>query len=96
MIDATTDNLLPVADVIRQRLGRRVGPTTRWRWQTKGINGARLECIRCGGRWMTTHVAFGEFLRVQTANCQPAPLGTDAPAERTPATQKKLAAAGLL
>ncbi len=96
MIDTATDNLLPVADVIRQRLGRRVGPATIWRWRLKGINGEKLQCIRCGARWMTTVAAFGEFLRAQTANCQPVLLDSDAPTERSDATKRKLAAAGLL
>ena len=96
MIDFATDNLAPVADVIRERLGRRVGPATLWRWRLRGINGAKLECVRCGARWMTTPAAFGEFLRLQTANSQPQTLDSDAPTERSAATTKKLRAAGLL
>ena len=96
MIDPATDNLVPLADVIRQRLGRRVGPATIWRWRLKGINGAKLPAIRCGQRWMTTVAAFADFIRAQTANCQPAPLDSDAPTERSAATTAKLKAAGLV
>ena len=45
---------------------------------------------------MTTAAAFAEFLRAQTANSSPAPLASDAPTERSAATAKKLAAAGLV
>ena len=95
-INLETDVLVPVVVIAQQRLGKRPSPPTRWRWQTKGVNGVKLEVVKAGGVWMTTATAFAEFLRQQTANCSPAPMGTDAPAERSPATQKKLAAAGLL
>ena len=45
---------------------------------------------------MTTTAAFAAFIRTQTANCSSAPMHDDAaPAERSAATTKKLAAAGL-
>ena len=95
-INLETDDLIPVSRLIQQRLGKRISPATLWRWRLKGINGARLECVLCGGCWMTTAKSFAEWVRAQTANCQPAPLDTDAPTERSAATTKKLAAAGLL
>ena len=95
-INLETDDLIPVGQLLKQRLGTRKSPATVWRHRLKGINGARLECVLCGGCWMTTVGAFAEWVRQQTANCQSAPLGNDAPAERTAATTKKLAAAGLL
>lgn len=67
-IDPESDFLAPVLEVIRQRLGKSVSPATSWRWRQIGINGAKLECVRSGGRWMSTPAAFGEFLRNQTAN----------------------------
>ncbi|MFM9966028.1 MAG: DUF1580 domain-containing protein [Planctomycetaceae bacterium] len=95
-INLETDDLIPVGQLLKQRLGKRISPATLWRWRLKGINGARLECVLCGGCWMTTAKSFADWVRAQTANCQPAPLDTDAPAERSAATTKKLAAAGLL
>lgn len=95
-INLETDDLIPVGVIAQQRLGKRPSPATQWRWHLKGVNGAKLEVVKSGGCWMTTRAAFAEFLRQQTANCQAAPLGTDAPAERSAATTKKLAAAGLL
>lgn len=95
-INLETDELFPVGVIAQQRLGKRPSPTTQWRWHLKGVNGAKLAVVKSGGCWMTTRAAFAEFLRAQTANCQPQPLDSDALAERSAATKKKLAAAGLL
>lgn len=95
-INLEIDELHPVAQIAEEILGKRPSPSTTWRMHLKGVNGARLEVVRAGSRLMTTRAAFADFLRRQTANRQPAPLESDAPAERSPATQKKLAAAGLL
>ncbi len=95
-INLEIDDLRPVNKFVRARFGKRVSPATLWRWHAKGSNGARLEVVKCGGCWMTTAAAFAEFIRVQTANCTPTPIGNDAPVERSAATKKKLAAAGLL
>ena len=94
-INLETDDLVPVGQLIKKRLGKRKSPATIWRWRLSGINGARLECVKAGGVWMCTIAAFAEFLRAQTANCTPAPIDA-APTERSEATRKKLAAAGLL
>jgi len=96
LIDPEVDDLRPVNDFVKARFGKRISPATSWRWRLKGVNGAKLSCVRFGGCWCTTAAAFADFIRAQTANCQPAPLGTDAPTERSEATKRKLAAAGLL
>lgn len=95
-IDPLVDDLRPVNDIVQARTGKRNNPATTWRWRLKGVNGAKLPMVRVSGVWCTTAAAFAEFIRAQTANCQPASLDTDAPAERSAATTKKLAAAGLL
>ncbi|MFM9962877.1 MAG: DUF1580 domain-containing protein [Planctomycetaceae bacterium] len=95
-INLETDELIPLAVVATRRLGKRPSPATLWRWLNKGVNGARPSVVKSGGCWMTTRTAFAEFLREQTANCSPAPMGDDAPAERSAATAAKLKAAGLL
>jgi Protein of unknown function (DUF1580) len=65
-IDLETDDLRPVNDVVKARLGKRVSQSTIRRWRHTGVNGARLEVIRVGGIWVTTVAAFAEFLRSQT------------------------------
>ncbi len=96
LIDLEVDDLRPINDFVKARFGKRNSPATNWRWRLNGVNGAKLECVRFGGCWCTTAGAFADFIRAQTANCQPAPLDSDAPTERSAATTKKLAAAGLL
>ena len=95
-INLETDDLRPVNDFVQARFGKRISPATAWRWRLRGINGAKLEVVKFGGCWCTTKDAFAEFLRRQNENCQPSPLDTDAPAERSAATTKKLRAAGVL
>ena len=91
-IDLETDELLPVNAICKARIGRRVSPTTLWRWRLKGVNGAKLECVRVGAQWCTTQAAFSRFLRDQQAvQSQP-----EAPSERDEATTRRLQAAGLL
>ncbi len=95
-INPEVDDLRPVNDFVLARFGKRISPATAWRWRLRGVNGAKLEVVKFGGCWCTTAAAFALFVRQQTANCQPAPIGSDAPAERSAATTKKLRAAGLL
>lgn len=96
-INPEVDDLRPVNDIVQARTGKRNNPSTTWRWRLKGVNGAKLPMVRVSGVWCTTAAAFAEFIRAQTANCSPAPMHADAaPAERSAATTKKLAAAGLL
>lgn len=98
-INAAVDQLRPVNEVVRAHLGRRVSPPTLWRWRLKGVNGARLECLRVGGIWVTTDAAFAEFLRAQTENALAAcntGISDDAPAELSAETTRRLKAAGVL
>jgi hypothetical protein len=98
-IDAAADQLRPVNDVIKARLGKRISPATLWRWRLRGVNGVKLECLRLGGCWVTSDAAFAEFLRAQTENALAACAGgsaDDAPSERSPEKVRRLKAAGLL
>ena len=95
-INIETDELVPLGELARQRLGKRPSPATLWRWRLHGVNGAKLAVVKSGGCWMTTVAAFADFIRAQTANCTPVPLDSDAPTERSAATKAKLSAAGLI
>ncbi len=98
-INPEVDNLRPINEIIKARLGKRISPATLWRWRLKGVNGVRLECLRVGGCWVTTDAAFAEFLRAQTENVLAARTGGgagDAPAERSPDKVRRLKSAGLL
>jgi hypothetical protein len=90
MIQIDVDELRPVSLIARERTGRRPSYSTIWRWRVRGVNGARLECVRAGGVWYTTPAAFAEFLRQQTANASQAarahaPIDADTVAGRGPA-----------
>ncbi|MSR56896.1 MAG: DUF1580 domain-containing protein [Planctomycetaceae bacterium] len=97
-IDPEHDDLRPVNQIIKARVGKPSSPATLWRWRLKGVNGVRLECLRLGGCWVTTDAAFAEFLRAQTQNalaaCQSS--ADDRPAERSPETVRRLKAEGVL
>ena len=74
-IDLTAENLITLSEAARL-LPTKPAPCTLWRWRSKGVNGARLECVRSGGRWLTTRHALVRFLIAQTqatsSNVQPA------------------------
>ena len=95
--DLENDELRPVNEIIKARLGKRISPATLWRWRLKGVNGVRLECLRLGGCWVTSDAAFTSFLRAQTENVLAASAGPpEAPRERSPEKIRRLKAAGLL
>lgn len=97
LIDVEHDELTPVRKLAKQRLGRDMSPTTQWRViRGKGAHGCRLEAVMIQGIWHTTDKAWGAFITGQTAAALGNDAPTTAPAERSAATQKKLAAAGLL
>lgn len=99
VINLEKDELRPIHQVIRARIGKRVAPATLWRWRLKGVNGVRLECVRVGGLWFTTTAAFAEFLAAQTASFErpEVTLRSDAvPPPRSPEKERKLREYGLL
>lgn len=99
IIDPEHDDLRPVSEIAKARLGKRPSPAVIWRWRVKGCHGARLECVQVSGCWCTTVAAFAQFIRQQTANatakCQAAGVESD-PGPRDERTTRKLKAAGLL
>jgi len=97
-IDLEHDELLTLGQACRL-LPRKPSPPTLWRWRVKGvkINGQciKLEAVRCGGVWVTTQAAMVDFIERQTTAATPAT--DDQPDEtRSPATERRLAAAGLV
>lgn len=65
-------------------------PATIWRWRTRGSNGAKLDCVRIGKRWYTSHEAVARFVAAQN---RPTPTSA---LERAPETELRLRDAGLL
>lgn len=97
-IDVENDELIPVLDLVQQRLGRRLAPSTTWRWITKGVQvrgtAVKLQAVRVGGTWCTSRPAFADFLRRQTsAALHPAEQASE---ERPESVRRRLRDAGLL
>jgi hypothetical protein len=96
LIDLEHDDLRPVAAIVRARLGKRVNPSTIWRWRLHGVAGVRLECVYVAGIWCSTEAAFGEFIR-QTSQAKGAPVSSGSNATRRRQVARKQAiAAGLV
>src|SRR5262245_19897199 len=75
MLDLTSEPLLPLAAATKlvppARRGRRTHFSTILRWVTRGValpdgQVVRLEGIRLGGRWFTSHQALQRFAERQT------------------------------
>jgi len=101
LIDLQNDELIPVQQVIKERLGHKVAPATAWRWRLKGVKVAgqcfKLECVRCGCNWLTTREAFARFLQAQTEAATAAHDHTvDGTPERSEDTKRRLQSQGLL
>ena len=100
MIDPTSGRLLTLAAARKQFPGR-PSLCTLWRWRTHGVLAGRrrirLECCRVGRQWFTTRDAIAEFVAAQTAASLPADDDSQpASDERSPVTERRLQAAGLL
>jgi Protein of unknown function (DUF1580) len=96
-----TETLLGMAEAARRlppfRLGRPVAPATVWRWCMQGVRLAdgtrlRLECIRLGGRWLTSTEALERFVAAQTPERgQPEQLPQTTPAKRARRSERAAA-----
>ena len=66
MIDLGAEEVLSLADAARSLPsvhGRRIHPSTLWRWARKGIRGVRLDYVRLGRSIVTTRAALADFAR---------------------------------
>ncbi len=60
------------------RTGRRVHPSTLWRWASRGLRGRKLETIRLGGRMCTSVNALNRFFAEAISRDdveKPSPIG---------------------
>ncbi len=64
--------LTEAAKVLPAFDGKRLHPSTLWRWCFKGSQGVELEYIRLGSRILTTEAALHRFMQARTeADSQP-------------------------
>ncbi len=97
-IDLEADELIPIGDLTKKRLGKRVSPATIWRWRLKGVKAGgvtvKLEAVRVAGAWHTTAAAFAEFISKQTEAANA--VHQMEPSERSESTERRLAEARLI
>jgi hypothetical protein len=67
MIDVGIEKLMTFGEAGRL-LGWQPSPATFWRWRVKGVNNVRLDCVRVGGRWMTSREAIQRFVEQSSSN----------------------------
>ena len=103
MIDFRTETIVSMSEAARRMPGR-PNVRTLWRWRKKGINGVKLETIKCGYKRLTSLEAVQRFVAASTAAVdQPMPRetasvpgrGRGSSKRRRESTRKELAAYGL-
>ncbi len=102
MIDFRKETIVSMSEAARRMPGR-PNVSTLWRWRKKGINGVKLETIKCGSKRLTSLEAVQRFVTASTAAVdQPMPPEMAAmpgrgrsSKRRRESTQKELAAYGL-
>ncbi len=57
----TIGSLSEIARLLPPYQGRRLHPSTLWRWSSKGLKGVRLETLRLGGRILCSVEAVTRF-----------------------------------
>lgn len=62
MINIEREQLMALGEAGRL-LGWQPSPATLWRWRVKGVRNVRLDCIRIGGRWLTSREAILRFVK---------------------------------
>lgn len=102
-----TENVISLHDgcklVPSSRSGKKLNIATMWRWINDGVlalDGSRvkLQAIRLGGRWLTSHEAIERFSAALTGDTGNAPAPIRTPAARSRAAEvarKKLEAIGI-
>lgn len=95
-IDLQNDALIPVQQICKDRMGKRMSPATLWRWRTKGCDGVKLEAVKVGCTWFTTAAAFATFIQRQTEAATTAKHGPFEPQPRSDAMASRLRETGLL
>jgi hypothetical protein len=71
-LDPFDAELLPLSKAAKSlgpdRNGKKMAPSTLWRWASKGLHGEKLQIIRRGGIAFTSRTALADFFaRVEAA-----------------------------
>jgi len=93
-IDPFHEDVFPLRETPKRMKGRRVHPSTVWRWVQRGVRGHKLETIRIGGITCTSEKALARFFAaLSNANSSKAKPINDA--ARQAAVERELARFGL-
>ena len=76
-IDPFNEDVFPVSQTPKRMRGRRVHPSTVWRWVQRGIRGHKLETIKVGGVTCTSEAALMRFFSALSAEPPQPPSQTD-------------------
>lgn len=99
MIDMSAESLVPLSKAagwVPPTRGRRVHPSTLWRWAERGVRGVNLEVVRVGGTVMTSQDALTRFFRALTDGTQAeAPRRGQALERKHERAKARLAEAGI-
>jgi hypothetical protein len=87
----------PLLPLLERALGHRPSPPTIWRWCNRGIKvgdvRVKLDAQKIGGKLYASPEAVSRFITKQNP---PTPDVDDEQAERSPETERRLEASGLL
>ena len=85
MIDLQRDELLSLAQLARRlpsASGRRVNPSSCFRWAVKGLRGHKLEVVHVASRMLTTWQAYVDFTAKVPSGNAPDPAPTQSPRQQ--------------
>jgi hypothetical protein len=83
-------DLVPAHELIQSQLGRRIAPSSLWRWYRKGVGGVKLRLTKIGGRIFCTRADFAAFVQQQNKR------DGSPPTERSAEVERRLQEAGLI
>ena len=89
ILSETAISIPEVVDHLPRRRGKKMHPSSAWRWALKGRRGIKLESILVGGVRMTSVEAIGRFVErlSQSSESESASLPTRTPAQRRRASE---------
>ena len=97
MESTTAEQFQPLLSLLARMLGQRMSPTTTWRWIRIGVKvgdrRVKLRAVKIGGKLFTTPDDVQRFIDEQNP---PTGETDDDEYERSPETERRLTAAGLL
>lgn len=62
--ESSEEDLLPLAkavELLPDKNGKRIHPSTLHRWRRKGVRGVKLQCRRVGNEWFTSQRYLDDF-----------------------------------